>query len=189
MDEGKATLLAGIATLIGTLASAIAAWLAARFGARQGIETARAQVTAQRAADWEHWAREQRRQVLLDVLDRIATVDTTLRTARVKLNFGQRPGEALNDQYLEAHAALARNSMLLAVWGPDEARAVCQHVTVLATPVWDAWVRWEAAVIRGDATEANDEIFRSRRLAFMEKWEKLIEITKLALREPKEGGS
>lgn len=170
MDEGKATLLAGIAALIGTLVSAIAAWLAARFGARQGIKTARAQVAAQRSADWGHWAREQRRQVLLDVLDQVATVDSTLSVASVKLTLGEIPGSALHEQYLETHSAMLRNAFLLGVWGPDEARASCQAVYAVAVPLYDAWIRWEAATNGGLPINAHSEAFQSRRRAFQEQW-------------------
>ncbi|WP_328553403.1 hypothetical protein [Streptomyces sp. NBC_00358] len=189
MDDGKATLLAGIAALVGTLASAIAAWLAARFGARQGIETARAQVAAQRSADWEHWAREQRSQVLLNVLDQVATVDSALGAASVKLALGQMPGNELHDQYLEAHRAMLRNALLLGVWGPDEARAICQTVYALAVPIYDSWCRWEGATSGGLPIDAHSDAFHSRRRAFHEQRGKLIDITKQALREPKEGDS
>ncbi|WP_399140531.1 hypothetical protein Q3A86_24450 [Streptomyces sp. NBUA17] len=189
MDEGKATLLAGIAALIGTIASAIAAWLAARFGAKQGIETARAQVAAQQAAEWGHWAREQRSQVLLNVLDQVATVDSALTAASVKLTLGQMPGNKLHDQYLEAHRAMLRNALLLGVWGPDEARATCQTVYAVAVPIYDAWCRWEGATSGGLPTERHSDTFHSRRRVLQEQRGKLIDITKQALREPNEGDS
>ncbi|WP_405728939.1 hypothetical protein OG607_27510 [Streptomyces sp. NBC_01537] len=196
MDEGKATLIVGGVGLLGVIVSTVGAWLASRHGANKAVEAAkvqldaaRVQVSAQRSADWGHWERERRSQTLLDMLDQVAAIDSTLRTAGVKLILGETPTNALHEQFMTASNALLRDVFHLGVWGPDQARVNGRNIIALTHRIYDAWARWEGAVISGNLTGEHSEAFQEGRRDLQGQWGQLIDAAKQSLRAPEEGGS
>jgi hypothetical protein len=196
MDEGKAALIVGGVGLLGVFVSTIGAWLGSRYGAKKAVEAAkvqldaaRVQVAAQRSADWGHWERERRSQTLMDMLDQVATIDSTLRTAGVKLILGEAPANALHEQFMTASGALLRDVFHLGVWGPDQARVNGQNIIALTHRIYDAWARWEGAVNSGTPTGEYSEAFQAGRRDLQGQWGQLIDAAKQSLRVPEEGDS
>ncbi|MET9409545.1 hypothetical protein ABZX90_27830 [Streptomyces sp. NPDC002935] len=184
MDEGTAALTAGAFALIGAFASAGAAMWGARTGAAKGLEAAHAQVEGQEKAEHRHWAREQRMLTLMEVLDQLAALQSTLNAAKVKLTLGEVPPDSLHEQYRTAQGALLRILPRLSVWGPELGPEINTKLINQADQVYKSWWAWQSAVTDGLLADAYSETFQrcDRELTTLH-----VEFAKMAaqaLREP-----
>ncbi len=125
----------------------------------------------------------------MDTVDQVTAIDSTLRTARVKLTLGEPPSDTVHEQFMTAHAALSRNVFRLGIWGPDQARVNGQNIAALAQNIYNAWAQWEHAVNSGTPADEFIEAFQAARQELNAQWGQLIVVAKQSLRAPEEGDS
>ncbi|WP_123965397.1 hypothetical protein [Streptomyces sp. TLI_185] len=133
MGDATATVLAAG---IGLIAAAIGAVIAGRYaergakvGGRKAVEAALAQVHGEAAAEHWQWVRSQRYQSFASLLAAYTALDEVLARITPEVRDGAPLDVATRDELRRAALEMQDKTSLLALWGPDEARALAYALT------------------------------------------------------------
>lgn len=133
MGDATATVIAGgiglVAAVIGAVIAGRYAERGAKAGGRKAVEAALAQVQGQAAAEHWQWVRSQRYQSFASLLAAYTALDEVLARVTPEVSDGVPLDVATKDELRRAALELQDKTSLLALWGPDEARALAYALT------------------------------------------------------------
>ncbi|MFI6011412.1 hypothetical protein ACIBAG_21775 [Streptomyces sp. NPDC051243] len=157
MGDATATVIAGG---IGLMAAVIGAVIAGRYaergakaGGRKAVEAALTQVQGQAAAEHWQWVRSQRYQSIASLLAAYTALDEVLARITPEVRGAVPLDVATRDELRRAALALQDKTSLLALWGPDEARALAYALTRKAVAAVSALLQVERATSEGRIPE------------------------------------
>ncbi|WP_405583232.1 hypothetical protein [Streptomyces sp. NBC_01092] len=157
MGDATATVVAGgiglIAAVIGAVIAGRYAERGAKAGGRKAVEAALAQVQGQAAAEHWQWVRSQRYQSFASLLAAYTALDDVLAGITPEVRGGVPLDVATKDALRRATLDLQDKTSLLALWGPDEARALAYALTRRAVESVRSLLQAEQATSQGRIPE------------------------------------
>lgn len=137
----------------------------------------------QAAAEHGHWAREHRRAAWMGALAESMEGLNSLHSMESSLERGVVPANDGVERLSQAVEALARATVELSVWGPDDGADACADLQRDLNRQFAALTDWMVAVRAGQDPTHLQQAYAAANTTRRESYAKLLELARSALRD------